>query len=194
MNDVKNTSDYERDLAANAKAQTGRTIEEWMAVIAASGRSGHREIRNWLKAEHGLDHMQATILTFMHANDGKPAFNEEELVENLFAGKNQARACYEALKMELADAHPNIRFVPKKTYVSLDGEKVLGCATPTKTGLKIGLDLGDMPFEGRVEKGRGLGAMPNVTHMVVVEDPAQIDAPLMDLFGVAFERTRKKKK
>ncbi|MBK9124837.1 MAG: DUF4287 domain-containing protein [Chloroflexi bacterium] len=194
MDDVKNTSGYERDFIANAKAQTGRTIEEWMAVIKESGRGKHAEIRDWLKGDHGLDHMRATMLAFMHANDGKPAFDEGELVENLFAGKDQARACYDALKLELADAHPNIRFVPKKTYVSLDGEKVLGCATPTKTGLKVGLDLGDMPFEGRVEKGKGLGAMPNVTHMVVVEDAAQIDAPLMDLFGVAFERTRKKKK
>jgi hypothetical protein len=139
-----------------------------------------------------LDHMQAMFLTFIFENGGKPAFNPNEFA--LFVNKPQACTLYAALQAALGEAHAAVRFVPKKTYISLDGDKVLGCATPTKEGLKVGLDLGEIPFEGRVQKAKGLGAMPNVTHMVEVKDAGEIDADLLKLVGMAFERTRKVKK
>lgn len=188
------TSDYERQFVANAKAETGHSVDEWMDIIRASTLTKHAEVRDWLKADHKLNHMQATFLTFMFENGGKPAFNPDELVDVLFANKPQARALYATLQSTVGQAHAAVRFVPKKTYISLDGDKVLGCATPTKDGLKVGLDLGEIAFEGRVQKAKGLGAMPNVTHMVEVKDAAEIDADLVALVGVAFERTRKVKK
>lgn len=188
------TSDYEKLFIETAKEKTGHTVAEWMEIIRGAGVSKHVEIREWLKSTHQLDHMQATFLTFMFENGGKPAFNVDELVENLFANKPLARAMYDSLYLAMKEAHPLVRFVPKKTYVSLDGEKVLGCATPTKDCLRVGLDLGDTPFEGRILKAKSLGAMPNVTHMIEIRDAAEIDADLMNWVGVAYQRTRKVKK
>jgi hypothetical protein len=191
---AKSTTDYEREFIAEAKQRTGRTVEEWMNLIKASGTAKHAEIRTWLKAEHKLDHMQATFLTFIFENGGKPAFEAGDLRDTLFAGREKARELTDALEASLTEAYPSIEFVPKKTYVSINGEKVMGCATPIKDGLRFGLDLGDMPFEGRVQKAKSLGAMPNVTHMIELRDPGEIDAEVLRLTGVAFERTRKLKK
>jgi hypothetical protein len=191
---AKTTTDYEREFIAEAKEKTGRSVEEWMDVIKASGKLKHAEIRNWLKSEYKLDHMRATFLTFMFENDGKIAFDAADLRDTLFANKKQARAITDALEEAISDAYPTVKFVPKKTYISINGDKVMGCATPIKDGLRFGLDLGDMPFEGRVQKAKSLGAMPNITHMIELRDPKEIDAEVLKLTGVAFERTRKKPK
>lgn|GEM_PF-479460 len=194
MADSLVTSDYERIFFQTAKAETGHSVEEWMALIRESGLTKHAELRDWIKTTHHLDHMKATFLAFIFENGGKPAFNPDELVDALFTHKPEARALTESLQVSFGIAQLAVRFVPKKTYISLDGEKVLGCVLPMKDGIRVGLDLGDMPFEGRVLKAKGLGAMPNVTHMVEVHDAAEIDSELMDLVAVAYERTRKVKK
>lgn len=194
MADNKTTIDYEKEFIANAKAQTGHSVDEWMDVIRASGKKKHAEVRDWIKSEHKLDHMKATFLAFMFDNGGKPAFVPDDLLDALFAGKQQARELTTALETAITSANAGIRFVPKKTYVSIDGDKVLGCATPTKDGVRLGLDLGDMPFEGRVLKAKSLGAMPNLTHMLEIREKTEIDGDVLKLVDVAFERTRKKPK
>lgn len=191
---AKTTTDYEREFIAEAKEKTGRSVEEWMDVIKASGKTKHAEIRNWLKADYKLDHMRATFLTFMFENGGRIAFDAADLRDTLFANKEQARTITAALEEAIAEAYSTVEFVPKKTYISINGDKVMGCATPIKDGVRFGLDLGDMPFEGRVQKAKSLGAMPNITHMIELHDPKEIDAEVLKLTGVAFERTRKKQK
>lgn len=191
---AKTTSDYEREFVAAAKEQTGRSVDEWMAAIKAAGKAKHAEIRNWLKADHGLNHMQATFLAAIHGNDGKAAFEAGDLRDTLFEGRDQAREITDALEEAITEAYPSVEFVPKKTYISINGDKVMGCATPVKDGVRFGLDLGEMPFEGRVQKAKGLGAMPNITHMIELRDADEIDAEALRLTGIAFERTRKIKK
>lgn len=191
---AKTTTDYEREFVAEAKAKTGRSVEEWMDIIKASGKTKHADMRNWLKSEHKLDHMRATFLTFMFENGGKIAFDAADLRDTLFANKEQARMITDALEEAISNAYPTVEFVPKKTYISINGDKVMGCATPIKDGVRFGLDLGDTPFEGRVLKAKSLGAMPNITHMLELHNPTEIDAEVLKLTGVAFERTRKKPK
>ena len=40
----------------------GRPIEEWKDLIRSSPLTGHKELVDWLKAEHGLGHGHATAL------------------------------------------------------------------------------------------------------------------------------------
>ncbi len=65
MADPLVTSDYERLFFQTAKAETGRSVEEWMALIRDSKITKHAEIRDWIKTTHHLDHMKATFLAFM---------------------------------------------------------------------------------------------------------------------------------
>jgi hypothetical protein len=68
---------------------------------------------------------------------------------------------------------------------------VFGCATLTKTLIRVGLDLGDEPFGDYVQKAKSLGAMPNVTHMIEVTQAGEVDARLLGYVEQAYKRVHK---
>lgn len=40
----------------------GKSIDEWMGIIASSPLTKHSELVNWLKTEHGVGHGHAMAL------------------------------------------------------------------------------------------------------------------------------------
>ena len=51
-----------RSQARNIEQTTGRSIDEWVALVKASGASRHSEMVAWLKAEHGFSHGNANFV------------------------------------------------------------------------------------------------------------------------------------
>ena len=156
--------------------------------LEAAGKQKNNEIVKWLKSEKGFNHMQATMLAGIFLNGGEPVFHYPTLFRKLFAGKEKQQPLYDAIAAELQAALPSMLFIPTKTYVSLEDERVFGCAKINKTNIRVGLDLGDEPFGDYVRKGVGLGAMPNITHMVELKDVAQIDERLGAFARQAYQR------
>ena len=56
-------ADATRTQIANIERRTGRSMDELVAMVAASGLQKHGEIVAWLKAEHGLGHGDANLET-----------------------------------------------------------------------------------------------------------------------------------
>ena len=46
----------------NIETSTGRSMDDWVALVGASGRTKHGEIVAWLKSEHGLAHGNANLI------------------------------------------------------------------------------------------------------------------------------------
>ena len=57
-----------------------------------------------------------------------------------------------------------------------------------KGNVRIGMDLGDRPFDEQVEKAKSLGAMPRISHMVEVSSEAEITDDLIPLLNEANSR------
>ena len=167
---------------------TGADLAEWMQTLEAARLQKNNEIVKWLKSEKDFNHMQASMLAGIFLNDGEPVFHYPTLFQKLFAGKEQQRPLYDAIAANLHEELPSMLFIPTKTYVSLEDERVFGCAKINKTNIRIGLDLGDEPFGDYVRKGVGLGAMPNITHMIELKDAGQIDERLGAYARQAYER------
>jgi hypothetical protein len=111
------------------------------------------------------------------------------LFENLFQGKAPLLPAYRALESLIQTHWPDVELVPTKTYISIEGKRVFGCATLTKTSIRVGLDLGDTPFGEYVQKAKGLGAMPNVTHMIEITDAGDANPTLLGYIRQAYART-----
>jgi len=46
----------------NLPASTGKTLEQWIAVVAGAPVTGRKARADWLEAEHGLGHFQARLV------------------------------------------------------------------------------------------------------------------------------------
>lgn len=185
---AKEARELEQAFLASLADETGANLADWMQTLEAAGLRKNNEIVKWLKSEKKFNHMQATMLTGIFLNGGEPVFHYPTLFGKLFAGKERQRPLYDAIAVELQAALPNILFIPTKTYVSLEDERVFGCAKINKTNIRVGLDLGDEPFNDYVRKGVGLGAMPNITHMIELKNLAQIDDRLAAYARQAYDR------
>ena len=185
---AKEARELEQAFITSLADETGAGLDEWMRRLEAAGLQKNNEIVKWLKSEKEFNHMQASMLAGIFLNDGEPVFHYPTLFRKLFAGKEQQRPLYDAIAAKLHAAMPGILFIPTKTYVSIEDERVFGCAKINKTNIRVGLDLGDEPFGDYVRKGVGLGAMPNITHMIELKDTAQIDDRLAAFSRQAYDR------
>lgn len=186
---ARGSQERELDFIATAKENTGHSIPEWMGIIEkANLEPKPNTILKHLKANYDLNHLQANLLSGLYLNDGQPVFNYERMFEKLFAGHEQWQASYDLLKEKVQAEFDDVVFIPTKNYISIEGEKIFGCAKLTKKTIRYGLDLGDRPFAGRVQKAKGLGAMPNITHMIELSSIDDIDDELIALTNQAFDR------
>ena len=185
---AKEARELEQAFLNSLADETGANLTEWMNRLESAGLQKNNEIVKWLKSVTAFNHMQATMLSGIFLNGGEPVFHYPTLFRKLFAGKEKQRQLYDAIAAELQAAMPSMLFIPTKTYVSLEADRVFGCAKINKTNIRVGLDLGDEPFGDYVRKGVGLGAMPNITHMVELKDAGQIDDRLAAYARRAYER------
>ena len=88
---------------------------------------------------------------------------------------------------------PDALFIPTKAYISIEAKRCFACATLTKNAIRVGLDLGDLPFDTYVQKARSLGAMPNLTHMVEIAAPADVNDQLVGYVQQAYNNAHKLK-
>jgi Domain of unknown function (DUF5655)/Domain of unknown function (DUF4287) len=189
---AKDSQRLEQEMIATAREKTGKNVPEWMTVIGAAGMDKPNSIIKWLKDEHKLNHMQATFLAGIFLNDGQPVYDYEMLFGKLFQDKAQLLPLYRALEGAMQARLPEAEFIPTKTYVSIEGKRCFSCATLTKQSIRVGLDLGDAPFDDYVQKARSLGAMPNLTHMIEISDPSQVDERLLTYAEQAYARAHHK--
>ena len=61
--------EMEKAIIRNLQEKTGKSLEEWFAVLRASGLLEKRELKELLKKAHGVGHFQTqTIVRFYLLN------------------------------------------------------------------------------------------------------------------------------
>jgi hypothetical protein len=185
---AKSAQEFEQEFLATIQEATSHNLEKWMGLLDRTGFSKTKEITDHLKKEHGLNHFQATMLTGIYLNGGKPVYDYAAMTEKLFQGMEQQKPLFEALSAQLQQAIPESRIVPTKTYFSLNGERCYGAIKVNKTNIRVGLDLGDQPFGDYVQKARSLGTMPRISHMIEIQSEAEITDELLANLKQAYNR------
>ncbi|MGB7202085.1 MAG: DUF5655 domain-containing protein [Pyrinomonadaceae bacterium] len=178
----KTSGEFEKEFMDGLAGSTGKDLAAWLQVVDSFASKKRNEMIARLKDEHKFNHMQASLLAGIHANGGKPVYaSTDDLLENQFAKAADMRAIYDAFVGFVANNFPAATILPKKTYVSVLENREFGAVNIKKNELRIGLDLGDKPFDEKVEKAKLTGPMPRISHMVVVTDATQLDGNLVDL-------------
>jgi len=132
----------------NLPAKTGKTADEWVEVLRKDGPEGHRQQIDWLKKQHGLGHVQASIVTTWLEHGGNPYADTEKLVDDLFSGRNAVlRPLYDALAKEMAALGSDVKAKPAVTNVPFYRHRKFAEVRPAGGALEIGLAVADKPAE-----------------------------------------------
>lgn len=190
---AKTSGEFEQEFIQTAKEKTGKTVEQWIPVIKKTGLSKQMEITNWLKAEHQLNHLQASLLAGLYLNNGKPVYqNEDNLLENQFVKCEAMRPLFDHISEKILKEFPGTQLIPKKTYLSFTKGREFAAINIKPKEIRLGMDLGDAVFTGILQKSKLTGPMPRISHMVVIEDEKHFNQSVIEYLHLSDNRVNGK--
>jgi hypothetical protein len=184
---------------ATLKDKTGRSLEEWLALIRKSGPSDAKEVRDWLKTTHKLGSTSATWLA--ERASGRPSELDdpdaylsaaEGYVNKMFSGPKEAlRPIYdELLKLGLSMGK-DVKACPCSTIVPLYRNHVFAQIKPsTRTRIDLGFALGARPATGRLIDTGGFTKKDRITHRIPISSHNDIDAEVKQWLRTAYEEDK----
>ena len=117
-----------------------------------------------------------------------PAHAAAAELEKLLAAAKGYRPLYHHLEAEIRRAVDGVIFTPRGRYVSIGAPHEFAAVTLHPTEIRLGLDLGDFPFDAEVQKAKLRGPGPAITHMVSLTDARQVNDRLLALIEAAHRR------
>ena len=185
----KTSGEFEKEFMDSLAAETGKDLKTWLKTIDGFVSKKRNEVIAWLKSEHGFGHMNASLLAGIHANGGKPVYaSTDELLENQFAKSAEMRLLFESFVGFVKKNFPAATILPKKTYVSVLENREFAAVNIKPKELRIGLDLGERPFDDKIEKAKLIGPMPRISHMFVLTREDQLDGSIVDALRASYSR------
>jgi Domain of unknown function (DUF4287)/Domain of unknown function (DUF5655) len=149
-------------LIRNLEANTGKSIDAWIATARATGQTKHGQIVALLKKDHGLSHGYANQIALRALAAAQPqAAAAVDPIDTLYAGaKAGLRPIHDALTAAIKAFASDVEFSPKKSYVSVRRSKQFALIQPsTATRVDVGLILKKIPASGRLEESGSFNAM-----------------------------------
>jgi hypothetical protein len=177
-------------------AKTGRSLDQWLKFIKKSGPDGEKEIREWLKTEHGLGSTAASSLAERAKGKGGNEDDPETYlqaaegyVEKMFAGpKASLLPIYDALLRLGLSLGKDVKACPCQTIVPLYRKHVFAQIKPTtQTRIDLGFALKDLKATGRLIDTGGYAKKDRITHRIPITSLADIDDEVKGWLKHAYE-------
>jgi len=118
----------------------------------------------------------------------RPNPDEAALLELLIAQAKGYRPLYQMLEAEVKRAIPELRRSPAPTHISFGAPAAFASVALNAQEVRLGLALGDRPFDMRLKPAKMKGLGEDITHMVVLTDARQVNADLISLVLAANAR------
>lgn len=186
---AKTSQEIEKEFIDGLKSTSGKALNDWLSTIKSSGIEKRNEIIKWLKDENNFGHMNASLLAGIYFNNGNPVYGSKQtLLDNQFEKYQDMRPLFDQLQKEISEWDNSIEFIAKKTYVSITKKREFAAINVKKGELRLGMDLGDLAFDGIVEKSKLTGPMPRISHMVVIKTPSDMNEKVFQLLESANKR------
>jgi hypothetical protein len=175
-------------MVKNLEEKTGKSFEQLVAHARANGPKKHKDLINYLKAEHDLTYGYANLIALYALKPADaPPDTDDSLVEEQYAGEKAAmRPVYEAVIAAVQGFGDDVEIAPKKTYVSLRRKKQFAIVqATTKNRVDLGINMKNVAPQGRLEASGSFNSM--VSHRVRLEQPSQVDEELIAWLKAAYE-------
>jgi len=181
---------HEAASLANLAAKTGKTLEQWIAILKKSGPNSEKERREWLKREHGFTTNYAWFVAERAEGRGTAEqYDPEGMVNAIFSGPKAAlRPIYaELLALGLA-LGKDVKVCPCQTIVPFYRKHVFAqIKAPNRARIDLGLALRDRQPSGRLIETGGFAKKDRITHRIEIARLADIDAEVKKWLRTAYE-------
>jgi len=185
------------------KGKTGRSVEEWVALIKKDGPKDEKGRREWLKSKHKLGTNSAWWLA--ERADGKGGEDSDPeiylkaavgYVEEQYSGaKASLRPIYDELLTIGRSLGEDVKACPCKTIVPFYRQHVFAQIKPTtNTRVDLGLCLTDYNSKSKTGKlpkrvidTGGAAKKDRITHRIEIKSIGEIDADVKKWLRAAYE-------
>lgn len=161
----------------NLPEKTGRSLQEWFAVLDAAAPEKHGQAMALLKGEHGMTHGFANLVALQHRARSAAPVTAEGLVDVQYTGAKAAlRPILDRIRHAVVEFGDDVEVAPKKTGVSLRRRKQFALVEAASAKrVQLGINLADATPTERLKAAVGM-----CTHRV---DLATIDDVDDELLG-----------
>jgi uncharacterized protein DUF5655/uncharacterized protein DUF4287 len=182
---------------AELKPKTGRSLDEWIALLKKQGPKDYAARRAWLKSKHNLGTNSAWWIAERAEGKGGEEDSPEKYlataakyVEDQYSNKKSAlRPIYDELLSLCKSLGSDVKACPCKTMVPLYRNHVFAQIKPT-THTRVDFGLCFTTYKGKLPKRMidtgGLAKKDRITHRFELISPAQIDAELKKWLEAAY--------
>ena len=172
---------------AGLERDTGKTLEEWVAIVRLCPETKPRARTQWLKDNYGLGQNRAMQVLSAAFPTGMGWDEPEKLRAALWTDPASA-AILQAVE-RLATALPDVVVGQRKGFTAFSREYQFAAIRPVKGGKAVlGLAVGP-EADARLEPPRNEGWSERLKSKLSLDDPAQADATLATLLRAAWERS-----
>jgi hypothetical protein len=183
---------------AELKPKTGRSLEEWLALVKKEGPKGEKSRRDWLKSKHKMGTNSAWWIAERAEGKGIEDNDPEaylqaavQYVEDQYAGpKEKLRPVYDELLALGLSLGPDAKACPCKTIVPLYRNHVFAQIKPT-TNSRIDLGLSLTHYKGKLPKRiidtGGAAKKDRITHRIELTSASEIDSEVKKWLKTAYD-------
>jgi Domain of unknown function (DUF5655)/Domain of unknown function (DUF4287) len=182
---------------AELKEETGRSMEEWLALVKKEGPKDEKSRREWLKTKHKLGTNKASWIAERAEGKGWEDTPEaylkaaDQYVEEQYAGpKEKLRPIFDELLKLGKSIASDVKACPCRTIVPLYREQVFAQIKPT-TNTRIDLGFALTHYKGKLPKRLldtgGLAKKDRITHRIETTAVEQIDVEVKKWLKTAYD-------
>ena len=188
-----------QDWVESLPKKTGRSLEQWIALVKKQAPKAQRARSEWLKKAHGLGTNAAWWIAEradgMGTEDSDPAAYleaAERYVEEQYAAKKaHLRPIFDALLKLGLSMGKDVKACPCKTIVPLYREHVFAEIKPTTlTRVDLGLALKDAKTPARLIDTGGFAKKDRITRRIPISSVDEIDSEVKRWLKKAYELDR----
>lgn len=177
-------------VSASMKERTGRTVEEWVALVESSGVDAldQNAVRRWLKAEHDLQQNSRYAVAYAAARAaGWTPPSAEEQIERQYSGsKADLRPVFELVREILEGLGDDVAMEARKTYTPFVRRRQFAAvAAATRSRMDVGLRFVEAPDSPLLREASAPG---QATHKLSLSTVDDVTDEVERLLRMAYEQ------
>jgi Domain of unknown function (DUF5655)/Domain of unknown function (DUF4287) len=187
---AKTPDDMMSAVSASLAERTGRTLDEWVALVQASGIDplDQNAVRRWLRSAHGVpQNSQWAIADAAASAAGWVRPSTAEYIDSQYTGAKAAlRPIYDKLAAAIEGLGDDVTVEGRGSYTPfVRGRQFAAVAAATRDRVDLGLRFTDPPPDGRLQQSTGPG---QATHKIALRGVDDVDDQVLHLLRLAYEQ------